>query len=138
MMNSLFGTDPDTSFNPVSREKIVMDVWRVVTTPYDSVTPAAGPVTNPVALTVNVIDPMVINVDWSVDGNLVAANGGPTYNIGAAGLAPGMHTVTARAYDNAGEDLVRQAPGTTFYRQYWGSGSMGHSDKTVTWNVTIQ
>jgi len=28
-------------------------------------------------------------------------------------------------------------PGTTFYRQYWGSGAMGHSDKTVTWTVTI-
>lgn len=46
--------------------------------------------------------------------------------------------VTARAYDNAGEDLVRQVPGQTFNRQYWGSGAMGHSDKTVTWTVTIQ
>ena len=65
-------------------------------------------------------------------------DGGPTYNIGAAGLAPGQHTVTARAYDNAGPDLVRQVPGNTFNRQYWGSGGMGHSDKTVSWTVTIQ
>lgn len=138
MMNSLFGTNPNTSYNPVSREKIVMDIWRVVQTPYDSVTPEPGPVTNPASLTVNVIDPEVISVDWSVDGNLVAMNGGPTYNIGAANLAPGTHTVTARAYDNAGPDLVRQVPGNTFNRQYWGSGEMGHSDKTVTWTVTIQ
>jgi hypothetical protein len=44
--------------------------------------------------------------------------------------------VTARAYDNAGMDLVRQVPGTTFNRQYWGAGAMGRSDKTVTWTVT--
>jgi hypothetical protein len=138
MMNSLFGTDLNTSFNPVSREKIVMDIWRVVEAPYDSVEPAEGPVTNPVALTVNVIDPEVINVDWSVDGQVVAMDGGPSYAIGAANLAPGTHMVTARAYDNAGEELVRQVPGTTFNRQYWGSGAMGHSDKTVTWTVTIQ
>jgi hypothetical protein len=138
MMNSLFGGDPDTSYNPVSREKIIMDIWRVVTTPYDSVVPAEGPVTNPTALTVNVIDPEVINVDWSVDGKVVAMDGGPTYAIAGANLSPGTHMVTARAYDNAGEDLVRQVPGTTFNRQYWGSGAMGHSDKTVTWTVTIQ
>ena len=137
MMNSLFGDDPDTSYNSVSREKIVMDIWRVVMTPYDSVEPPAGPVTNPASLTVNVIDPKVINVDWSVDGNVVAMNGGPTYAIGSAKLASGTHMVTARAYDNAGKDLVRQVPGTTFNRQYWGAGAMGHSDKTVTWTVTI-
>jgi hypothetical protein len=137
MMNSLFGDNPDTSYNSVSREKIVMDIWRVVMAPYDSVEPAAGAVTNPTALTVNVIDPEVINVDWSVDGNVVAMDGGPSYAIGAAKLAPGTHMVTARAYDNAGKELVRQVPGTTFNRQYWGSGAMGHSDKTVTWTVTI-
>lgn len=137
MMNSLFGNNPNTSYNPVSREKMVMDIWRAVQTPYDSVSPAAGAVASPTTLAVNVIDPAVISVDWTVDGNLVATNGGPVYNIAAAGLSPGMHTVTARAYDNAGPDLVKQVPGTTFNRQYWGSGAMGRSDKTVTWTVTI-
>jgi hypothetical protein len=138
MMNQLFGDDPDTSYNPVSKEKIVMDIWRAVQSPFDSVTPAAGPVSNPTTLTLDVIDPAVINVDWTVDGNVVAMNGGPSYAIGSAGLTAGMHIVTARAYDNAGMDLVRQVPGTTFNRQYWGSGAMGHSDKTVTWTVTIE
>jgi hypothetical protein len=136
MMNSLFGTNPNTSFNSVSREKIVMDIWRAVAQPYDSVEPAAGAVTNPTMLKVNVIDPAVINVDWSVDSTMVAPNGGPTYSV--AGLTPGTHTITARAYDNAGMDLVRQVPGTTFNRQYWGAGAMGHSDKTITWTVTRQ
>jgi hypothetical protein len=134
MMNSLFGNNPNTSFNSVSREKIVMDIWRAVQQPYDSVEPAAGAVTNPAMLKVNVIDPAVISVIWTVDGTMVA-NSGPTFAV--TGLASGSHTITARAYDNAGMDLVRQVPGTTFYRQYWGSGAMGHSDKTVTWTVTI-
>jgi hypothetical protein len=137
MMNSLFGNDPDTSFNPVSREKMIMDVWRVVMTPYDSVTPAAGPVTNPASLTVNVIDPAVISVDWTVDGAMALENN-PTLVIPPGMLTPGTHMISARAYDNAGMDLVRQVPGTTFNRQYWGTGAMGHSDKTVTWTVTIQ
>ncbi len=135
MMNSLFGTNPNTSYNPVSREKIIMDIWRAVQQPYDSVEPAAGAVTNPAMLKVNVIDPAVISVDWTVDGT-VTKNGGPTLSV--SGLAPGSHTISARAYDNAGMDLVRQVPGTTFYRQYWGAGAMGHSDKTVSWTVTIQ
>jgi len=145
MMNSLFCSNSnqatcraDTAFNSVSREKIVMDIWRAVQQPYDSVEPPAGAVTNPAMLKVNVIDPAVISVNWSVDGNMVAPNGGPTFAVGSMGLSPGSHTITARAFDNAGMDLVRQVPGTTFYRQYWGSGAMGHSDKTVTWTVTIQ
>jgi hypothetical protein len=144
MMNSLFcgstnqaTCTANTAFNSVSREKMVMDIWRAVQQPYDSVEPPAGAATNPAMLKVNVIDPAVISVIWSVDGNMVATTG-PTFAVGSAGLTSGAHTITARAYDNAGTDLVRQVPGTTFYRQYWGSGAMGHSDKTVTWTVTIQ
>jgi hypothetical protein len=138
MMNSLFGDDPNTSYNPVSREKIIMDIWRVVESPYDAVVPEPGPVTNPTALTVRVIDVDVINVDWTLDGELIAEDGGPSFDISAAGLGSGTYTVMARAHDNAGTDLVRQVPGTAFNRQYWGSGEMGHSDKTVTWTVTIE
>ncbi len=138
MMNSLFGDDPNTSYNPVSREKIVLDIWRVVESPYDATSPEPGEVTDPETLTVHVIDPDVISVDWTLDGELIATDGGPSYDVAAADLAAGTHTVTARAYDNADTDLVRQVPGTTFNRQYWGSGDMGHSDKTVTWTVTIE
>jgi hypothetical protein len=135
MMNSLFGNNVNTSFNTPSREKMVFDIWRIISNPWDSVTPPAGAVTNPTTLSLQLIDAAVINVDWSVDGQVVARNGGPTYNIGAAGLAPGSHMVQARAYDNAGMDLVRQTTGTTFNRQYWASNAQ---NKTVTWTVTIQ
>jgi hypothetical protein len=133
MMNSLFGNNVNTSFNTPSREKMVFDIWRIISNPWDSVTPPAGAVTNPQTLSLQLIDPAVISVDWSVDGNVVARAGGPTYNIGAANLAAGSHMVTATAYDNAGMDLVRQTTGTTFNRQYWNSNAR----KTVTWTVTI-
>ena len=134
MMNSLFGNNVNTSFNAPSREKMVMDIWRIIQNPWDSVVPAAGAVSNPATLTVNVIDPNVIAVDWSVDGTVVTRNGGPTFQ--GSMIPAGTHMVTARAYDNAGMDLVRQVPGTTYNRQYWGAGAMGRSDKTVTWTVT--
>jgi hypothetical protein len=68
----------------------------------------------------------------------MALRNNPTLVIPPGMLTPGTHMISARAYDNAGMDLVRQVPGTTFNRQYWGAGAMGHSDKTVTWTVTIQ
>jgi hypothetical protein len=111
MMNSLFGTNPNTSFNAVSREKMIMDIWRIIERPWDAVDPPAGAVTNPTTLNITLIDPAVINVDWSVDGNVVAMNGGPSYAIGSAGLAAGAHMVTAKMYDNATDALVRYRTG---------------------------
>ena len=130
-MNSLFGNSLDTSYNAVTREKMVMDIWRFVT-PIDSTTPASGAVSNPTTLTVNVIDPAVINVDWSVDGAVKLANGGTTFNVASQGLASGSHTIAARAYDNATKDLVLQVPGTVYGRMNW-----TRSVQTVTWTVTI-
>lgn len=130
-MNSLFGQALDTSYNAVSREKMVMDIWRFVV-PVDSTVPPAGAVSNPTTLTVNVIDPAVINVDWSVDGAVVAANGGISLDVAARKLASGSHTIAAKAYDNATQDLVRQTTGTQFGRMNW-----ARSQQTVTWTVTV-
>jgi hypothetical protein len=131
MMNSLFGTNVNTSFNSVSREKMVMDIWRAVV-PIDSTEPPAGAVSNPATLQVNVIDPAVIDVDWSVDGTVVAAKGGPTFNVAGRGLTSGTHTISAKAYDNAGTDLVRHVTGTTWGRMNW-----ARSVQTVTWMVSV-
>jgi hypothetical protein len=131
MMNSLFGSNVNTSFNSVSREKMVMDIWRHVV-PIDSAVPPVGAVSNPTMLQVNVIDPAVIDVDWSVDGTVVAAKGGPTFTLGGRGLSSGSHTIAAKAYDNAGTDLVRQTTGTAYGRMNW-----ARSVQTVTWTVTI-
>jgi hypothetical protein len=137
LMNSLFGTNKNTSWNSVSREQVVMTIWRYVT-PIDSTVPAAGAVTNPASLTVNVIDPAVINVDWTVDGT-TTTNGGTTLNTST--LAPGMHTISAKAYDNATMDLVRNRSGTcpaSVTGSYCSRTAWTRSQQTVTWTVTKQ
>jgi hypothetical protein len=141
MMNSLFctsgggngmtGCPANTAFNAPSAEKMIMDIWRIVV-PIDSTMPPAGAANNPATLTVNVIDPEVISVDWSVDGTVVAANGGPTFTLAGRGIASGSHMISARAYDNASMDLVRYRTGTTFGRMNW-----ARSVQTVNWTVTV-
>lgn len=141
MMNLLFGDNPNTSFNSVSREQIVFSIWRIIENPYDSVSPEPGAVTNPGNLVVRTIDPEVISVDWSVNGQLVAEDGGEVFNIAQANLSPGTYTITARTYDNAGDDLVRYRDGTCppsnsgyyCHRTGWNRAS-----KDVTWQVTVQ
>ena len=131
--NSLFGSNPNVSFNPVSREQIAVGMYRFVK-PIDSVVPAAGAVTNPGVLTVNVIDPAVINVDWTVDGT-VKVNGGITFDTST--LAAGSHTISAKAYDNADNTLVRtttcpsSVTGTYCHAKNW-----VNSVQTVSWTVT--
>jgi hypothetical protein len=143
MMNSMFCNTndetkctPNTAFNAVSREQIVMSIWKKVK-PIDSTEPAAGAVTSPGSLKVNVVDPAVINVDWDVDGT-VKKNGGTTLDTSTLGA--GSHTIKATAYDNAGDDLVRykdstcpSALGTGWYchRNAW-----KNSTQTVTWTFT--
>lgn len=137
MMNSLFGLDPDTSFNAVSREQMVFSIWQFVR-PIDSTIPEAGAVSGPGVLQVNVIDPDVINVDWSVDGEVVAESAGTTFNT--AVLGPGEHVVSARAYDNATEDLVRlrtsRCP-SAVRGMYCQATAWKNSEQTVEWTVTI-
>src|SRR6185369_375576 len=79
MMNSLFGNNVNTSFNAVSREQIIFTIWRYVK-PIDSTEPPAGAVSNPGVLKVNVIDPAVISVDWTVDNGTPKVNGGVTFD----------------------------------------------------------
>jgi hypothetical protein len=131
MMNMLFGNDPDTSYNSVSREKMIMDFWRAVT-PIDETVPKEGDAGSATSLEVFVIDPEVVSVDWSVDDKMVASNGGTRFDLAAQGLAPGGHTVTAKAYDNAGPELVRYTTGTKYGRMNW-----ARSQQTVKWTVTV-
>jgi len=131
MMNSLFGDADDTAFNAVSREKMIMDIWRIVT-PVDAVEPPEGDVPAGSTLTVHVIDPEVIDVDWAVDDTVVSEDGGSRFDLADAGLSSGTHTITARAYDNAGEDLVRYRDGGEHGRENW-----SRSQQTVTWTVTV-
>ena len=139
MMNSLFGDNVNTSFNSVSREQMIFSIWRAVR-PIDSSDPPAGEVNDPASLTVSVIDPAVIDIDWEIDGELVAEKGGGTLNLAAAGLGSGSHTVTARAYDNASEDLVRYRSGQcpdSVTGQYCHASAWLNSTQTLEWTVII-
>ncbi|HEY6725856.1 MAG TPA: M64 family metallopeptidase [Polyangiaceae bacterium] len=139
MMNSLFGLAPDTSFNGISREQMIYGIWRHVV-PIDATEPAPGTVTGTPVLKLFVIDPEVIDVDWSVDGEVVAAKGGTAFDVANASLASGTHTISATAYDNATEDLVKyrdaECPDSV---ESWYCHSTGwaNSTQTVEWTVSI-
>ena len=131
MMNQLFGDKPNTSFNSVSREKMIMDIWRAVT-PIDETLPPAGKLDAAGMLQVRVIDPAVIAVDWSVDGNVVKQAGGETFDLAAQALGTGSHTITAKAYDTAGMELIRYTTGTQYGRMNW-----ARSQQTVSWTIDV-
>jgi hypothetical protein len=83
-----------------------------------------------------VVDPAVISVDWSLDGNVVAKTGGATYDVAAAKLPSGMHTIVAKAYDNAPDSLVRAT--TCPDKQHcWNRDAWKNSQQTITWTVTV-
>jgi hypothetical protein len=135
MMNSLFGDNVNASFNSVSREQMIFSIWRAVR-PIDSTEPPEGAATNPTVLRVNVIDSAVINVDWTVDGT-TTVNAGTTFD--ASTLSPGSHTISAKAYDNADEDLVKLRTGmcpSSVTGRYCHGTSWPRSEQTVTWTVT--
>ncbi|HEY3495813.1 MAG TPA: M64 family metallopeptidase [Polyangiaceae bacterium] len=141
MMNSLFTENVNTSFNSVSREQIIFTIWRAVR-PIDSTEPPAGTseapaaVEDPATLSVYVVDPAVINVDWTVDG-VVTENGGTSFDTSVLGA--GTHTVVARAYDNADMDLVRLRTGVCppdVVRQYCSAPAWKNSEQTVAWTFT--
>jgi hypothetical protein len=134
-MNSLFGTNVNTSFNSVSRENMIFTIWRAVT-PIDSTEPPAGAVSNPASLKVNVVDPAVIAVDWTVDGT-TTTNGGTTFDTSK--LAAGSHMVSAKAYDNASTDLVKYRDSkcpSSVTGNYCSRTAWARSQQTVTWTVT--
>ncbi len=116
--NSQMNQLPDY-YNMPSMQKIVRDIYAIVD-PIDSHTDNASPLTNPTQLVVSVIDPAVIKVDWSVDGTVVQANGGQCFT--PSGLAPGSHTVIARAYDDT----------------EWVRGDRNDLEQSVSWTVEIR
>jgi hypothetical protein len=109
---------------------MVMDFWRFVR-PIDSLEPPEGAVTDATVLRVDVVDPEVVDVDWSVDGVLVEEDGGAEFDVSVMGA--GTHEVTAFAFDNAGEDLVRYRDGG----QSYGRMNWERSQQEASWTVTV-
>ncbi len=84
-------------FNMPSAEKIILDIYSIVD-PIDAHTDNSVPLTAPGGLQVRVVDPEVIQVEWSVDGVVAEAASGECFVMPE--LDAGTHTITARAYDD--------------------------------------
>jgi len=120
VMNSLWAS---SQYNSISLESAVRAIYKLVK-PIDSST--AANVTAPQVLEVKVIDPAVIRIDWSVDGKIVAASGGASFDVAAKGLAKGSHTISARAYDDT--------PWVKGDRTVAATGAL---EQTVTWSIAV-
>lgn len=115
VMNSLWRS---SYFNAISREQGVRGLYAMVR-PIDDSTPLST--SAPGVLTVTVVDPAVIQVEWFVDGAQMAAAKGPRFDVAALKLSAGTHKVRARAFDNT--DWVR--------------GDRTALEQTLTWNIQV-
>ncbi|MFP4353907.1 MAG: M64 family metallopeptidase [Phycisphaerae bacterium] len=88
-------------FNAVSREAIILAIYDHVSVLDDWLGSQSGDLVlhDKPDLWVDVIDPDVVKVDWLVDGQLVAADAGETFDLYGAGFGPGSYFVEAIAYD---------------------------------------
>jgi hypothetical protein len=115
--NSEMNQLPDY-FNMPSIQKIIHDIYEVVD-PIDNYTPNSAQQMDPEALAVRVVDPDVISLEWSVDGEVVTGQDSECFS--AAGLEPGEHVVQVRAFD--------ATP--------WVRDSRDDLEQVVSWSVSI-
>ncbi len=107
----------DRPFDVVAREEFIRAFYDLVD-PIDSHTPNAGTLTNRTSLTVDVIDPAVIRVDWTVN-SVTFTGAGETFDLRGRRFGFGTFTVTALAQDPT--DWVR--------------GDRSALQESVTWTV---
>lgn len=97
LMNLVFG---DNVFGPIAREKIILDIYDIVN-PMDAFLSTTPTYTLADNLWVDVVDTNVINVQWKFDSTVITDQTSETFDLQQAVslLGPGVHTITARAYD---------------------------------------
>ncbi len=89
-------------FNAPSREALVLAIYDELQVFDGYLGAEMGLETIPVlgrSVWVDVVDPDVIQVDWWVDGQLVAADAGESFDVYQAGFGPGTYSVEAIARD---------------------------------------
>ena len=128
-MRSLF-----QPFNAVSREELILDIFRDVD-PLDGFLSNAATLIDPDVIFVDTVDPAVIAVDWFLDGVLVSDGGPEAFDFAAyaadAGLAAGDYTFSALAYDTV---LDNAFSGLDFD---WVRRDQSLLQQQVTWNVRL-
>ncbi len=105
-------------YNSISLEHAIRTIYESVR-PIDASTSTA--MASAQLLEVKVVDPAVIKVDWSVDGEVVAENGGARFVASEHGVAAGSHEITASAYDDTP----------------WERGDRAELEQSVSWTITV-
>jgi hypothetical protein len=113
-------------FDAVSREKIILDIYRYVN-PFDAWAVNSAPLVDPDELWVDVVDSSVIGVEWFVNDILIPTATEATFNLSALDFGPGDYTVTARGYDPTAFDAVNG----------WVRMSQNQLEQFVSWQVTL-
>ena len=110
----------DQPFDAISREQFILRIYDYVD-PIDAHTDNSAWLTDADSVFVDVIDPAVIKVRWSVDGKTIQDGGVYEFDLSDQGYGLGTFAVTALAYDDT--DWVRTDLDTL--------------QETVTWTVDV-
>lgn len=130
----------DRPFDVVAREEFIRGFYALVD-PIDSHTPNAGTLTNRASLTVDVIDPAVIRVDWTVNGTTFTG-AGETFDLRGRRFGFGTYTVTALAQDptdwvRGDRSALRESVSWTVVNDYerYGTAAANRLDGTANPNA---
>ena len=91
-------------FDAISREQFILRIYDYVD-PIDAHTDNSAWLVNTDFVSIDVIDPAVIKVRWSVDGKIIQDGGVYAFDLSDRGYGLGTFTITALAYDDT--DWVR-------------------------------
>ncbi|NLX07905.1 MAG: hypothetical protein GXY33_22415 [Phycisphaerae bacterium] len=87
-------------FDAVGREQIILSIYGFVD-PLDAWADNRQSLVDPETLWVDVIDSEVIDVEWIIDGRCQRQmEGEEVLDLAALNLEPGLHTITAHAFDD--------------------------------------
>ena len=117
--NSKMNQLPDYH-NAVCREKMILDLYKTIR-PVDGHTPNLSPLKNPMALSIQTVDPAVFSISWKVDGQTLADQSGESLPIEGLQLARGQHQVEVEVAD--------ETP--------WVRKDRDKLRQTITWTVDI-
>jgi hypothetical protein len=107
-------------FDAIAREQFIQKIYAEVR-PLDSWTDNTTVLVDSDTLAVTPVDPQIIKVRWSVDGQMVQDGTTDSFDLSDAGFGAGTYSVTALAYDDT--DWVR--------------GSRDALQESITWTVQV-
>lgn len=117
-------------FDAISREQFIKTIYEEVD-PLDDWLDTSTVYDYDALLWVDTVDPNVIGVEWSIDGNSLGLLG-ETLDVSSLALAPGAYQVTARAYD-----LILDHSFTGDSLDWWRLPDTSSLQQTTTWSLLI-